>query len=230
MQILYLTVFIVGLAFASLGQIALAFAISWILSGLVISCIYHRQVSHNSWQYRNRAVEFFAYYLMVLSGQGSPLAWAYIHRLHHRYTDTELDPQSPLVVGKIRTMLSNYKIEKFDPRLVKDLIRNKNLMFLHKHYNKLFMVHSILWLVFSFEIFLFLCLLPVFCLFWVGIFNTIAHRKQDTSVQDCSVDMSYPVLFWGENNHRLHHLKPSQTCLGKYDTGYLLTRLFGKNK
>src|SRR5690242_18947883 len=40
--------------------------------------------------------EFFVTLCGVLSGEGTPLAWASTHRLHHQQSDKEGDPHSPL--------------------------------------------------------------------------------------------------------------------------------------
>lgn len=55
---------------------------------------YHRLLSHRSF----RCPKFVEYFWVLggyLAFEGSPIWWASIHRAHHRYTDTPLDPHSP---------------------------------------------------------------------------------------------------------------------------------------
>jgi sn-1 stearoyl-lipid 9-desaturase len=70
------------------------FALSYLWHGLGVTVGYHRLLSHRSFKCA-KAVE----YLFVLGGylafEGSPLWWAAIHRAHHKYADTPLDPHSP---------------------------------------------------------------------------------------------------------------------------------------
>ncbi len=55
---------------------------------------YHRLLSHRSF----RCPKFVEYFWVLggyLAFEGSPIWWASIHRAHHRYVDTPLDPHSP---------------------------------------------------------------------------------------------------------------------------------------
>lgn len=64
----------------------------WHALGVTVG--YHRLISHRSF-----ACPKWVEYLLVLPGylafEGSPIWWATIHRAHHRYSDTALDPHSP---------------------------------------------------------------------------------------------------------------------------------------
>jgi sn-1 stearoyl-lipid 9-desaturase len=72
----------------------LAFLFFYLWHGLGITVGYHRLISHRSF----RCVPAFEY-LLVLGGylayQGPPIWWAAIHRGHHKYADTDLDPHTP---------------------------------------------------------------------------------------------------------------------------------------
>lgn len=63
----------------------------WFASGMAITVGYHRYFSHRSF----KTNKFFEY-LFVLFGssalQMSVIEWAFDHRNHHRFTDTEKDP------------------------------------------------------------------------------------------------------------------------------------------
>jgi stearoyl-CoA desaturase (delta-9 desaturase) len=65
----------------------------WHALGVTVG--YHRLISHRSFSC-HKLVEYFWVLPGYLAFEGSPIWWATIHRAHHRYTDTPLDPHSPL--------------------------------------------------------------------------------------------------------------------------------------
>jgi sn-1 stearoyl-lipid 9-desaturase len=64
----------------------------WHGTGITVG--YHRLLSHRSFKAR-RAFEYFFVAGGYLAYQGSPIWWSAIHRAHHKYSDTPLDPHSP---------------------------------------------------------------------------------------------------------------------------------------
>jgi stearoyl-CoA desaturase (delta-9 desaturase) len=66
--------------------------------GMGVTIGYHRLLSHRAL----KCVKF-AEYFWVLGGylafEGSPIWWVAIHRAHHRFVDTALDPHSPRMSG-----------------------------------------------------------------------------------------------------------------------------------
>ncbi|MDZ4836432.1 MAG: acyl-CoA desaturase [Candidatus Melainabacteria bacterium] len=70
------------------------FAISYVWHGLGVTVGYHRLLTHRSF-----ACPKWLEYQFALAGylalQGSPLWWVTMHRAHHRYQDTPLDPHTP---------------------------------------------------------------------------------------------------------------------------------------
>jgi len=65
---------------------------TWHAMGTTIG--YHRLLSHRSFAC-NKIGEYFWVIAGYLAFEGSPIWWATIHRAHHRYVDTPLDPHSP---------------------------------------------------------------------------------------------------------------------------------------
>ena len=66
----------------------------YILHGLGVTIGYHRLLSHRAFKC-NKFVEYFFVMAGYLAFEGSPIWWSAIHRAHHRYVDTPLDPHSP---------------------------------------------------------------------------------------------------------------------------------------
>jgi sn-1 stearoyl-lipid 9-desaturase len=77
-----------------LTEFLIAFVIAYIWHGLGITVGYHRLLSHRSFKCL-KPVEYFFVLAGYLAFEGSPIWWAAIHRAHHRYVDTPLDPHSP---------------------------------------------------------------------------------------------------------------------------------------
>ena len=75
--------------------VGVAVFLHWLTLSIGICLGYHRFLSHKSMRLR-QPVEFFVTLCGVLSGEGTPLAWASTHRLHHQQSDKEGDPHSPL--------------------------------------------------------------------------------------------------------------------------------------
>lgn len=223
MTLFYLVLFLVSLIFFNFKLLLVSLLLGWIFAGISVSGIYHRKISHNSWDYKNKFCEYLSYLLVIASGQGSPLTWAYIHRLHHKHSDTDLDPQRQTGGWKINILFSLYKITKFEPRIVRDIVKDKNLMMLHTHWYKFVAAYAICWSLVDPILMLYIVgSSSVFCSLWIGIFNTVSHSSNTSN------DIKFPLLLWGENEHRVHHLNSSQLQLSRFDIGFYLITLLKK--
>jgi len=60
---------------------------------------YHMSITHGTWKFKYKLFDHFFSIVGILMGMGSPIPWAVIHRLHHKFTDTEDDPHSPTFYG-----------------------------------------------------------------------------------------------------------------------------------
>jgi fatty-acid desaturase len=69
--------------------------VSGVLTSLVTEIYCHRCLAHRAFQVHPVLASFLDAYMQVTGGI-NPETWAGIHRLHHRYADTRLDPHSPL--------------------------------------------------------------------------------------------------------------------------------------
>ncbi|MCX7594329.1 MAG: acyl-CoA desaturase [Fischerella sp.] len=63
----------------------------WVTGGLGITLGYHRLVTHRSFQ-TPKWLEYFLVLCGTLACQGGPIEWVGMHRMHHLYSDQELDP------------------------------------------------------------------------------------------------------------------------------------------
>lgn len=213
----------------------------YFLTGCVgMTVTYHRLLSHKSWNPPNW-FRTFGILCGVYGLTGSPLAWVAVHREHHRYSDKPEDPHGPEHHGFWKVQfLSMYHPVK--PIYVKDLLRDKLVIWLHKNY---FNLHATLVMLsitlcawFPINMVLAAYLAPAAILWHMGSFvNTINHlwgyRVRETK------DHSYnnPItgyLLWGEGWHNQHHAEPASNRFGRrwweMDVGYWVIWLFNRAK
>ncbi|CAN1176241.1 Palmitoyl-monogalactosyldiacylglycerol delta-7 desaturase, chloroplastic [Linum perenne] len=68
----------------------------YVVTGLFGICFsYHRNLAHRSFKVP-KWLEYLCAYCGAHALQGDPITWISNHRFHHRYTDTERDPHSPI--------------------------------------------------------------------------------------------------------------------------------------
>lgn len=77
----------------SWGAIGVAFALYWITGGIGVTLGFHRLVSHRSFQ-TPKWLEYCLIFCGTLACQGGPIDWIGLHRIHHKYSDTEPDPHN----------------------------------------------------------------------------------------------------------------------------------------
>jgi stearoyl-CoA desaturase (delta-9 desaturase) len=87
------------------------FVLHWQLSVFAQSFFHHRYVSHK--QFTLSPFWEKAFYLFTWVAQGSsflvPRAYAYLHRGHHAYSDTAMDPHSPYYFPSVWRMMVETK-------------------------------------------------------------------------------------------------------------------------
>ncbi len=96
--------FVIGLASQAVAVYAMVFRFSWWGLGLAlvlhfaVSCLgitlaFHRLLSHKAFVLW-KPLEYLFATLGSLAYHGDPVQWVTLHRQHHRYSDTDLDPHN----------------------------------------------------------------------------------------------------------------------------------------
>ncbi|XP_076882493.1 palmitoyl-monogalactosyldiacylglycerol delta-7 desaturase, chloroplastic-like [Bidens hawaiensis] len=68
----------------------------YVMTGLLgITLSFHRNLSHKSFKLP-KWLEYAFAYCGAQALQGNPIQWVSTHRYHHKYTDSERDPHSPI--------------------------------------------------------------------------------------------------------------------------------------
>ena len=208
----------------------------WFFHWIVGSVIIHRYITHRTFKV-NKILHKIFIIVSTLAYAGSSLAWASMHRIHHRASDTEKDPHSPdkytwWQLLALSVDLENRQLELFN---CKDLLTDRLHLFCHKYYlhiNALFII--VLGLI----------SIPALIAFWIGIayhvigifFSTwVYHKKLPFQYKNHKLtDNSYnnlfaTLLFHGEAYHNNHHRNPGATSSAEkwyeFDLNNVLIRL-----
>jgi len=192
-----------------------------IIGGLGDAIGLHRYISHQSIEIRPY-VRPVIYWLACMTGQGSPIWWAALHRgYHHAHADRERDLHSP-IKGKWNAYMGwMFAIthETVNLKYGAGLLRDQTLIFFHKNYN------TVVWttLIVTFAI------NPMFCLFFFvipavvslhteNIVNLVCHSNngyRPFETKDHSTNVWYlGLLGWGQGWHNNHHSNPKSFDFG----------------
>lgn len=218
--------------------IIIFFIAIWYLSLFSQTFLQHRYASHGAFE-MNRFWERF-FYIMAYITQGSsymsPRAYAIMHRMHHAYTDTELDPHSPSYSKNVFAMMwrtSRFYRSIFHNKMKVEEKFTKNLpdwrsfdKFANSGVSRLLWVagYALLFVFFASAWYLWI-LLPVIIAMGAvhgAIINWFAHKYGYTNftLKNTSVNLlRTDVLMLGESYHNNHHKHPSSPNFGirKYE-------------
>lgn len=198
----------------------------------------HRYYSHRSFQFKNKFLYYFFTIISILTARGSPLGWVYLHRHHHKYSDTKNDPHSPALIG-FKIFGFDHFLEKenskMDVFMVKDIM-NKEHLFIHKYYIFIIFMFITISSLINFKIFYFLWVIPVVGIHLSqSIFNYFGHTygyKNFTTTDSSKNNMFLFPIILGEAWHNNHHANPKKfsTSTNKFEIDPLtwLLKILGK--
>jgi stearoyl-CoA desaturase (delta-9 desaturase) len=208
------------------------FVAFYIWHGLGITIGYHRLLSHRTFCC-SKFVEYFFIAAGYLAFQGSPIMWATIHRAHHRYVDSDLDPHSPrygfldAYIGWIAR--KNYPAHIAPGAQSKDLINDPIYGFLEQNGN-IRRGHELSYAInILFRIIIFACFgwMPALASLLAGMMvlqiplmlNVLCHIPRLGYKNYAGIDDSVNVwlvglLALGEGWHNNHHAFPGSARTG----------------
>jgi fatty-acid desaturase len=216
-----LLIAVLGFSFVdfTLQNILVSVAFFYVFSIIGLSLVLHRYYSHKSFEFKYTWLRKIFTFIALISGRGSPLGWVYIHRLHHRYADTEKDPHGPISIG-FRLFgfkpIDSKEEEKMKVFLVKDMMTKEHL-FMHNYYLGFVIVWALALLVLDFSLLYFAYIIPLLGIqFSQNCFNYFAHkygyRNHNTKDDSTNNILLWPFI-WGDAWHNNHHAN-----LGKITT------------
>lgn len=207
---------VIGLSFvvltSSYSYLIVSLIFYWIVGVLGINIGMHRLLSHRSFE-TSKKIERFLSVVGVVSSVGSPLAWVTLHRQHHKFCETENDPHSPYLLGKLRAWLGLWDKVYLDVKLVKDLRKDRFQRSLHTNYLTLICVYCIVlaiidpWLViFAYAIPACLCLHSTSAI--IVIAHTHGYKTYNLGHDESRNSWIANLITLGEGWHNNHHAKP----------------------
>lgn len=221
----------------TIANIVLSIISFYILNLIGNWMMLHRYYSHRSFEFKHKSIKWLFTLISIMAGRGSPLGWSYIHRQHHIYSDTELDPHSPKTLGYKLFGFGHYqKMEKEKMKLflVKDLM-NAEQLFIHKYYMLLMLGLVLLLGTISIEFLFFVWVLPAMLVHLSqNNFNYFGHstgyRNFNTKDDSRNNVWLFPFIL-GEAWHNNHHKHPASATTkikhNEYDPMLLLIKIVG---
>ncbi|MGK5595159.1 MAG: fatty acid desaturase [Parachlamydiaceae bacterium] len=219
--IIYQLLFLLGLPTylyfntPSLSLIAVSL-ILFFFTGISITGGYHRYYSHRCYKL-SKPAEAVILLFATMAGQGSVLRWAYDHRIHHAFVDTDKDPYSikkGFWYAHFLWILE--KPKPIDPKVVPDLLANSMVTFQEKYIGLAMLItNAVAFLIVGWSLNDYL---GAFVLaLWGRLFllhhatwfiNSLAHTWGDKPFsQEQSAVNNYLIslVTFGEGYHNYHH-------------------------
>lgn len=131
---------IYGLYLIFTGVLALTYLWIGLFSYVLIVLIglnigFHRYFCHRSFK-TTRPWEYVMAFFGTICTVGPVIGWVGLHRYHHAYSDTPLDPHDPHKIGILRAWTYFWNRSKFSRRMIKMELNDPMLKFFNKHYFK----------------------------------------------------------------------------------------------
>ena len=233
-------------------MIIIAFFIThWYVSLFFQTVFLHRYASHQMFTMSRiwERVFFFMTFLAQGSSFLNPRAYAILHRLHHKYSDTERDPHSPqfsknilmLNINTIKNYESIRRYKKDYSKYDENVPRWPILEKFSDHWItrlSFIILYSLVYINYAISTWQY-ALLPIH--FVMGplhgsIVNWCGHRYgyvNDKNTNDNSKNtLPFDFLMMGELFQNNHHSKPTKIDFSKrwfeIDPGYFLTKILSK--
>jgi stearoyl-CoA desaturase (Delta-9 desaturase) len=196
--------------------LALSAVILLYITGLSVTAGYHRLYAHTTYRI-NPVIEGVLLFFATMATQGSALRWAFDHRHHHAFVDTDRDPYSIKKGFWYAHFLWLFeKPKEIENRVVADLLRNPLIRFQHRFYAPLMIITNGLSILFVgwylndyLGAFVFAWLIRLFFLHhFTWFINSLAHTwGARTFCQELSAVDNYLIslLTFGEGYHNYHH-------------------------
>lgn len=189
----------------------------FLYSGIGVGMMMHRYFSHHVFEFKSLIVKWICTWFALMAGRGGIIGWVYIHRLHHKTSDTQDDPHYPSLTFWGMLFPDYSKFDKnVNLRLVRDVLK-KEYIEIDKYYNLLVLSWAVILLSISPDLFYFGWALPValthvmFNSFLV-IGHKLGYRNHNTG--DSSTNFwPYAITLWGEGWHNNHHNNPGAHSL-----------------
>jgi fatty-acid desaturase len=209
---------IAALFFFTWKAFLVAVVLWWMATSLGIGMCYHRLLTHRGYKIP-KWLEYTLTIFATLALEGGPIFWVATHRIHHKYSDHEGDPHSPIDgkwwahMGWILMGKSMHHDTSTLARYVPDLAKDKFHVWITKyHYVPMIVVGVALLAIGGWKFVLWgIFFRTVMGLHFTWLVNSATHswgtRRFET--RDLSTNSWWvAILSWGEGWHNNHHAHP----------------------
>jgi len=197
---------------------------SALLTALVTEIYAHRCLAHHAFRVHPTVDKVLDTYFRVVVGT-DPHSWAAVHRLHHRYADTPLDPHSPRLRRPASVLLGSAVLfAKAKSRVPKDRPKGMRIVALRT------LVVAVYIVAFgATQVGIMFVVHLVGYLGIMGMVNTVGHLWGSKPHPEASgYDLAWlaiPLL--GHGYHNSHHAHPAAPRTGLLDPVWPLLRVAG---
>src|SRR5690348_9978026 len=209
---------IAALFFFSWTNFFVAIFLYWVAGSLGIGMSYHRLLTHRGYK-TTKWMEYFLTVCATLALEGGPIFWVATHRIHHKYSDQEGDPHSPIDgtwwahMGWILMGKSMHHDTTTLARYVPDLAKDKFHVWLTKyHYVPMIVLGVILFAIGGLPFLLWgVFMRTVVGLHTTWMVNSITHMwgSRRFATRDLSTNNFWiAMVTFGEGWHNNHHAHP----------------------
>ncbi len=210
--------------FITWQAVASAAVLHWLTCSIGICLGYHRCLSHGSFRLVAPA-RFLVTVCGVLAGQGTPLMWSAIHRVHHGRSDQDGDPHSPrdgVWWSHILWLFVRHGAVQRDAlyqKYIPDLKKSRMLQFFERTYMLWLVAFAgVMYAIGGWPMLLWtVCARIVLGYHTTWLINSASHiwgyRNYETT--DDSRNLWWAgLLAYGEGWHNNHHAWPRVACYG----------------
>jgi len=197
----------------------------------------HRYWSHKSFEFRHPALRYASVLAALLSGTGSTLGWAGLHRLHHKHSDTPSDPHQQSR-GLWKTLFIFYQAD--DKQILRNCMDNARDPFLRltdRYWLPIMAVWIALLAAIGLDALYFVFILPsALTMIAQGMTNYMCHGRHGYAPHASADAVNCPWIApfnWGEAWHNNHHANPKSPSTRErwweFDVAGALIKALAKN-
>jgi fatty-acid desaturase len=187
----------------------------------------HRWLTHN--QIKPKIwFKFFLFWTMVqVPNLMKPFHYVIAHRIHHMHADSDQDPHPPNI-GFWNLFLG--KFNKVNPISIRDLLKQRDLVFLDKNFWWLMILNWIIIFLIDFQIFYIMWLIHYFRGWTFVVLNNYFGHGSKHDQRPVNMPAWTVFFFLGEQLHKNHHDNPQKFFYGKegfnIDLTYYVMKFF----
>ena len=210
----------------------------YLFKGLLGTSVVHRCLTHKSFT-MHKWIEYPLAALSLAGTASSVLGWVAVHREHHRYSDTEKDPHSPVHMPWYHVQFMKWKDPDRPVNILyaADLLKVKFYRDLHNYHWLLAFGPALILFFIDPLAPLYAWFVPVYISIQAGVsvnsFNHMSFGYRNFNTNDNSHNNFITgIICLGEGWHNNHHKDPANPNFGsrwwEFDIGYQFCRLIRK--